>query len=273
MRDLTRGWRVEGQSIGLVPTMGALHAGHMSLVDQACRECARVVVSIFVNPIQFGPKEDLARYPRSPEHDLELLRKAGVDAIYKPSAEAMYPPAADTRVTVHRVAEPLEGAARPGHFEGVATIVAKLFAATQPDRAFFGQKDAQQVAVVKRLAADLDTGVEIRVGPTVREPDGLALSSRNAYLDSAERRAATCLSRALRRAAEAYASGERDPARLRSRLREVLDAEPLARVDYAELVDPNTFRAPGALAVLAVWIGKSRLIDNHDLELPYPGEV
>ena len=251
--------------------MGALHAGHMSLVESARKQNTRVVVSVFVNPIQFGPNEDLARYPSSPEHDLELLRAAEVHAIYIPAAATMYPKDASTRVTVRRVSEPLEGAARPGHFEGVATVVGKLFNAVQPDRAYFGQKDAQQVAVVKRLAADLDTGVEIRACPTVREPDGVALSSRNAYLDAAQRQAATCLSRALRLAADAYGRGERDPARLRAALLEVIEAESLARVDYAEVVDPETFSAPGTLAVLAVWIGKTRLIDNHDLSRPYPG--
>lgn len=271
MRELSRGWRAAGDSIGLVPTMGALHAGHMSLVEAARKENARAVVSVFVNPIQFGPDEDLARYPRSPEHDLELLRFAEVDAVYMPAAATMYPRDASTRVTVHRVSEPLEGAARPGHFEGVATIVDKLLNAVQPDRAYFGQKDAQQVAVIKRLAADLDTGVEIRVCPTVREPDGVALSSRNAYLDAVQRQAATCLSRALGLATDAYGRGERDPARLRASLLEVLEAEPGARVDYAEMVDPETFRPPGTLAVLAVWIGRTRLIDNHDLSRPFPG--
>ena len=191
--------------------MGALHAGHLSLVDRACQENTRVVVSVFVNPIQFGPAEDLERYPTSPDHDLALLGRAGVEAIYKPSAAVMYPPGASTRVKVSGVSEPLEGAARPGHFEGVATVVAKLFNATEPDRAYFGQKDAQQAAVVKRMALDLDTGVEIRVCPTVREADGLALSSRNAYLGPQERRAAACLSAALAAGfARAYRGGERD---------------------------------------------------------------
>ena len=271
MRDIARGWKVDGSLIGLVPTMGALHAGHMSLVDGARRENDRVVVSVFVNPMQFGPGEDLARYPRSPERDLSLLRAAGVDAIYKPSVADMYPPGASTRVIVHGVADSLEGAARPGHFEGVATIVTKLFAATWADRAYFGQKDAQQVAVIRRLASDLDFGVEIRVCPTVREDDGLALSSRNAYLSVPERQAAVCLSRALGRASEAYGRGERNPDLLRSILREVIEAEPLARLDYAELVDPLTFSTPGTLAVLAARMGKTRLIDNHDLRLPYPG--
>ncbi len=204
MRDIARGWRVDGSSIGLVPTMGALHAGHMSLVDAARRENDRVVVSVFVNPIQFVPGEDLARYPRSPERDLSMLRAAGVDAIYKPSVADMYPGGSSTRVVVHGVADSLEGAARPGHFEGVATVVTKLVAATSADRAYFGQKDAQQVAVVRRLASDLDLGVEIRVCPTVREDDGLALSSRNAYLSAPERMAAVCLSRALGQAAHGH---------------------------------------------------------------------
>jgi pantoate--beta-alanine ligase len=271
MLETSREWRREGHTIGLVPTMGALHAGHMSLVEQACKDNSRVVVSVFVNPIQFGPKEDLGRYPATPERDLELLGRAGVAAVYKPTAHVMYPPQATTRVRVAGVSEPLEGAARPGHFEGVATVVAKLLNATEPDRAYFGQKDAQQVAVVQRLALDLDTGVEICVCPTAREADGLALSSRNAYLGPEERKAAVCLSAALRRAAEEYRSGDHDLDRLSLGIRQILEAEPLARVDYAELVDPETFTPPGTLAVLAVWIGKTRLIDNHDLKRGFPG--
>jgi pantoate--beta-alanine ligase len=271
MRDVARGWHADGASIGLVPTMGALHAGHMSLVHRARRENDKVVVSVFVNPIQFGAGEDLSSYPRSPERDLSMLRAAGVDAIYKPSVADMYPPGASTRVIVHGVTDRLEGAARPGHFEGVATVVTKLFTATSADRAYFGQKDAQQVAVVMRLASDLDIGVEVRVCPTVREADGLALSSRNAYLSPAERKAAVCLSRALGLAAEAYGRGERDPGRLRSILTEAIGAEPLATLDYAEVVDAATFSTPGSLAVLAVRLGQTRLIDNHDLKLPYPG--
>jgi pantoate--beta-alanine ligase len=271
MLETSRLWRRQGQTIGLVPTMGALHAGHMSLVERACQDNSRVVVSIFVNPIQFGPGEDLKRYPSSPERDLDLLRKAGVAAVYKPAALVMYPPEATTRVAVLGVSEPLEGAARPGHFAGVATVVAKLFNATEPDRAYFGQKDAQQVAVVKRLARDLDTGIEICVCPTVREADGLALSSRNAYLSPKEREAATCLSAALGRAARAYLAGERNLESLRLRMLEVLEAEPLAKVEYADLVDPLTFTPPGPLAVLAVRIGKTRLIDNHDLAEAFTG--
>lgn len=251
--------------------MGALHRGHMSLVRLARGENDVVVVSIFVNPIQFGPNEDLARYPRDLRRDAAMLAEAGVDAIYAPEAGVMYPEDASTRVHVSGVAEPLEGVARPGHFEGVATVVTKLFAAVEPDRAYFGQKDAQQVAVVKRLVRDLDLGVTIRVAPTVREPDGLALSSRNVYLDPEERKAAVSLSAALREAAKVYAAGERDPDRLKRVLVDRLGREPLVQVDYAEVVDPATFRKPGSLAVLAARIGKTRLIDNHDLSLPFAG--
>ena len=253
--------------------MGALHAGHLSLVEAARRENDVVVASVFVNPIQFGPKEDLARYPRDWDRDLRLLEDAEVDAVYRPSVEAMYPPDASTRVHIDGVAEPLEGAARPGHFEGVATVVTKLIGAIEPDRAYFGQKDAQQVAVVRRLVRDLDLGVEIRVGPTVRERDGLALSSRNAYLSAEERKAAASLSAGLRQATAAYAEGERDPERLRAILHARVGAEPVVQIDYAEVVDPATFRKPGTLAVIAARVGKTRLIDNHDLSQPFPGQA
>jgi pantoate--beta-alanine ligase len=269
--EVSRRRRREGLAIGLVPTMGALHAGHLSLVESACRENDRVVVSIFVNPIQFGPGEDFDHYPRDPQRDAELLAKAGVDGIYEPTVAAMYPPGSSTLIHVAGVSQPLEGQARPGHFDGVATVVAKLFTAVEPDRAYFGQKDAQQVAVVKRMARDLDFPVEIRVSPTVRELDGLALSSRNAYLTPDERKAAASLSSALRLAAEAYGHGERKPDRLRQILRERLEAEPLAQVEYAEVVNPETFIAPGSLAVLAVRFGRTRLIDNHDLAKVFPG--
>jgi pantoate--beta-alanine ligase len=270
MLDASRRWRRDGKSIGLVPTMGALHAGHLSLMAAARRENDVVVVSIFVNPIQFGPGEDFTRYPRDDERDAALLAEADVDSVYRPSVEAMYPPGATTRVHVGDVAEPLEGEARPGHFEGVATVVTKLLAAVEPDRAYFGEKDAQQVAVVRRLAGDLDLGVEIRALPIVREPDGLALSSRNVYLDPAERKAAAALSAALRAASAAYAAGERDPQRLRDALRAPLEAEALVQLEYAELVEAATFRKPGTLAVLAARIGKTRLIDNHDVTVPFP---
>ena len=266
-----RGWADAGRGaggLGLVPTMGALHAGHVSLVRRARRECERTVASIFVNPLQFGQGEDFGRYPRQLDADLEILRQEGVDAAYVPSADAMYPPGATSRVHVGELDDVLEGACRPGHFEGVATVVLKLFNAVRPDRAYFGQKDAQQAAVVTRLARDLDTGVEVVVCPTVREPDGVALSSRNAYLGDGERLAARCLFHALTAANRRYLEGTRDPGDLRAAMWAVLDAEPLARVDYAEVVDGASFRGPGALAVLAVRIGATRLIDNHRLGEP-----
>jgi len=271
MLEASRQWRRDGLTIGLVPTMGALHAGHLSLAAEARRENAIVVVSVFVNPIQFGPGEDFARYPRNPARDADQLRQVRVDAVYQPAVEVMFPPGSSTRVHLAGVAEPLEGVARPGHFDGVATVVTKLFTAVEPDRAYFGQKDAQQVAVVKRLVRDLDLPVQIRVGATVREPDGLALSSRNSYLSPEERRAAVCLSSALRMAAGAYAAGERRSDELRRTLWTRLEAEPLARIEYAEVVDPETFRPPGTVAVVAVRIGATRLIDNHDLSKEFPG--
>jgi len=271
MRNASRLWRREGKSIGLVPTMGALHAGHMRLVETARTENDIVVVSVFVNPIQFGPNEDLDRYPRDWQGDLRRLEGAEVDAVYRPTTEEMYRPDASTRVRVSGVTDSLEGAARPGHFDGVATVVTKLFAAVEPNRGYFGQKDAQQVAVVKRATRDLDLGVEIRVVPTVREPDGLAFSSRNAYLGPAERKAAATISFALGEAAAAYASGERDEVRLRARIAARLALEPLVQTEYAELVDPATFQKPGTLALIAARVGKTRLIDNHDLTKPFPG--
>jgi pantoate--beta-alanine ligase len=249
--------------------MGALHRGHLALVEQARAENDRVIVSVFVNPLQFGPGEDFERYPRDLEGDLKLLAGAGADAVYTPTLEAMYPPGSTTRVAVGAIAEPLEGEFRPGHFEGVATVVLKLLNACRPDRAYFGQKDAQQAAVVRRLARDLDTGVEIAVCPIVREADGLALSSRNAYLSAEQRAAAAVLSRALGEAQAAWEAGERDPARLREVLHGTLAREPLAAVDYAEVVDPETFRRGLPLAVMAVRVGATRLIDNHLLGSPF----
>jgi pantoate--beta-alanine ligase len=271
MRNASRLWRREGRSIGLVPTMGALHAGHMKLVAAARGENDVVVVSVFVNPIQFGPNEDFARYPRDWERDRKLLEETEAEAIYRPATEEMYPADASTRVHVGGLADGLEGAARPGHFEGVATVVTKLFAAVEPDRAYFGQKDAQQLAVIRRLVRDLDLGVDIQGVPTVREPDGLALSSRNAYLSAEERRAAATISAALREAAGDYAAGQRDPVRLRARVAARLALEPLVRPEYVELVDEATFQKPGTLAVIAARVGDTRLIDNHDLSKPFPG--
>lgn len=263
MRELAAGWRREGRSIGLVPTMGALHEGHLSLVSAALAENDRVVVSIFVNPLQFAPGEDFQTYPRDMQADLAALAGTLPAAVFAPTVGEMYGPQASTRVRVGGLDEVLEGVHRAGHFEGVATVVMKLFWAVRPDRAYFGQKDAQQVAVVSRMASDLGTGVAIRVCPIVRESDGLALSSRNAYLSAPERQAAVVLWRALEKANQAYLSGTTDPASLERVLMEVLAEEPLARPDYARMVDPADFRSPGRLAVLAVRIGRTRLIDNH----------
>jgi pantoate--beta-alanine ligase len=268
MRRRAASWRRSGHGIGVVPTMGALHEGHLSLVRQARADNERVVVTIFVNPLQFGPGEDFGRYPRHPERDIKLLGAEGVDAVYMPGVEEMYPPGATTRIRVHELDEVLEGERRPGHFEGVATVVTKLFNATAADRAYFGQKDAQQAAVITRMAGDLDTGVEVVVMPTVREPDGLALSSRNVYLTPDQRRAAPCLSRSLDAANRLYLGGQREATPLRAAMSALLQAEPLAAVDYAEVVEPLTFTEPGTLAVLAVRFGETRLIDNHPLGAP-----
>ncbi len=254
-------------TFGLVPTMGALHGGHLSLVARARAECDHVGVSIFVNPAQFGPGEDLAAYPRSLNHDLELLARAGVDVVWTPSAADVYPSGFQTWITVEEVSAPLEGKCRPGHFRGVATVVAKLFNVFTPNRAYFGQKDAQQVAVITRLVRDLDFPVEIVVCPTVREEDGLAMSSRNAYLNPEERRAATVLYRALMAAQVRYRDGERDAAQLRAAMRSVISFEPLASPDYVSAADPKTLAELDrvdnrVLLSLAVRIGKTRLIDN-----------
>jgi pantoate--beta-alanine ligase len=255
--------------LGLVPTMGYLHDGHLALVAQAKAACDVVAVSIFVNPTQFGPNEDLSRYPRDEARDLAQLDAAGVDWVFLPSAEEMYPPGFQTYVDVREVTKPLEGAVRPGHFAGVATVVAKLFNLVQPHVAVFGQKDAQQVAVIRRMVVDLAFPVELQIGATVREPDGLARSSRNVYLDPAERQAALVLSRSLRAAQAAWAAGERDGDRLRAAMQAVLAAEPLARPDYVSVADPVSLAewaaippGQGALVSLAVRIGRTRLIDN-----------
>jgi pantoate--beta-alanine ligase len=255
--------------------MGFLHAGHLSLVEAARRECDRVVVSIFVNPTQFGPREDYARYPRDPERDLRLLDEAGVDLVFAPTAEEMYPPGVETVVDVGSVAEPLEGERRPGHFRGVATVVLKLLGIVTPDRAWFGEKDAQQLAVIRRLVADLDVPVEIRGGPIIREPDGLALSSRNAYLSAEERTAATVLFRALGAAEVRWRAGERRGDALRAAMETNLATEPLARTDYAAAADPVTFReileaTDRVRLLLAVFFGRTRLIDNRLLEPEAP---
>jgi pantoate--beta-alanine ligase len=256
--------------VGFVPTMGFLHAGHISLVRAARDECASVVASIFVNPTQFGPKEDLARYPRDLPHDLSLLESAGVDLVWTPTAEDMYPPGYQTWVQVEELTRRLEGEVRPGHFRGVTTVVAKLFNAVSPHKAYFGQKDAQQAAVVRRMAKDLDFPIEIIVCPTLRETDGLAMSSRNTYLRQEERRAATILFRGLSAAKSVYELGERSAEKLRTVVREEVVAEPLAKLQYVSCADYDSLEeleivTGKALLSMAVYMGKTRLIDNFVL--------
>ena len=254
-------------TVGLVPTMGYLHEGHLSLVRRAREECDHVVVSIFVNPAQFGPQEDLSNYPRDLDRDLRLLEPIGVDLVWMPTAEIMYPPGYQTWVEVESITRPLEGAMRPGHFRGVTTVVAKLFNAIQPHRAYFGQKDAQQAAVLRQMTRDLNFPIEIVICPIVREPDGLAMSSRNVYLDPDQRTAATVLHRSLAAANAAYENGERDAETLRQIIKDVLAAEPLAQVQYVSCADYDTLEELNqvtgkTLLSLAVFMGKTRLIDN-----------
>ncbi len=253
--------------VGLVPTMGYLHAGHLSLVKRARDECSSVIASIFVNPTQFGPQEDLEAYPRDLERDLALLMEAGVDLVWIPDQQVMYPPRFQTWITVEDIASRLEGDMRPGHFRGVATVVAKLFNATTPQKAYFGQKDAQQAAVIKRMAADLNFPVEIVICPIVRENDGLAMSSRNVYLNAEERRQAPVLYKALRAGMLAYQAGERSAEDLRQVMRKVLSESPLARPQYVSCADIETlveleWVEERALLSMAVFFGKTRLIDN-----------
>jgi pantoate--beta-alanine ligase len=271
MKQAARQARAEGRVIGFVPTMGALHAGHTALVHRAKQDCSPVIASIFVNPKQFSPKEDFTKYPRTIEADSEKFSAAGVDALFLPEAPEIYPPRFGTYVTIEGLSDRLEGRSRPGHFRGVATVVLKLLEIVQPNFAYFGRKDAQQVRIISQMVRDLNLDTEIVVCPIVREPDGLALSSRNAYLSAEERRAATVLHRALVAAKADLAAGTRDSLRLQAVLRKVLEAEPLAAVDYAEIVDAEAFEPVTRIArpcyvVLAVFIGKTRLIDNLYLE-------
>ncbi|HSL45080.1 MAG TPA: pantoate--beta-alanine ligase [Anaerolineales bacterium] len=257
-------------TVGLVPTMGYLHEGHLSLVRRAREECDHVAVSIFVNPTQFGPREDLSRYPRDLDRDLSLLEPLGVDLVWMPTAESMYPDGYQTWVELEAITHPLEGAMRPGHFRGVTTVVAKLFNAIQPHRAYFGQKDAQQAAVIRQMTRDLNFPIEVVICPIVREPDGLAMSSRNVYLDPQQRRAATVLYRSLSAARAAYENGEREAEKLRQVMKDVLAAEPLAEVQYISCADYNTLEeletvTGKALLSMAVFVGKTRLIDNFVL--------
>ena len=253
--------------LGLVPTMGFLHEGHLTLVERARAENSAVAATIFVNPTQFGPHEDLARYPRDLNRDLQMLERTGVDLVFVPDVTEMYPAGFSTSVEVEGITRVLEGAVRPGHFKGVATVVCKLFHIADAERAYFGQKDAQQAVVVRRMVRDLNMRTEIVVVPTVREHDGLARSSRNIHLSPEERAAAPVLYRALRAVEHAWNAGEREANRLRSTMRDVLMREPLAQVDYVSVADPETLdeladARDGALASLAVRIGHTRLIDN-----------
>ncbi len=263
--------RRRGQRIGLVPTMGALHEGHLSLVRAAKTQCNCAVVSIFVNPTQFGPTEDFSKYPRTLDADVKLLAGCGADFVFAPSAEEMYPTGFGTSVDVGRVSEPLEGVCRPGHFRGVATVVLKLLNIVQPDAAYFGQKDYQQAAVLRRMAADLNLASEIRVCPIVRESDGLAMSSRNRYLSVGARQRALVLWKSLQTAVRLVAAGQRDAAEIVAQMRGAIETADDARIDYVALVDPDTLEpvatiAGRTLAVLAVKIENTRLIDNCILE-------
>jgi pantoate--beta-alanine ligase len=271
MKQVSRRERAEGRLVGLVPTMGALHAGHTSLVEAAKRDCAPVVVSIFVNPAQFGPGEDFSRYPRTFEADAALLEFLGVEYLFAPEAVEIYPPGFTSHVEVEGISSRLEGRARPGHFRGVATVVLKLLEIVQPWRAYFGRKDAQQARIIRQLVRDFHLDAEIEVCPIVREADGLALSSRNVYLAPDDRRAATVLSRALREAKKAIERSERSPERLLALMREVLAEESRAAPDYVEIVREDTFERAAALrgncyALLAVFFGGTRLLDNMLIE-------
>jgi len=272
LRHAVAKWRGRGERIGFVPTMGALHAGHVSLVELARKHASRVVVSVFVNPTQFGPGEDFAKYPRDVEGDAAKLAAAGCDLLFLPDVETIYPPGASTRVRVEGPSQGFEGECRPGHFEGVATVVAGLFGLVRPDVAVFGEKDAQQLAVVRALVRELHLAIEIVPGPIVREEDGLAMSSRNVYLTPEERRAAGVLHRSLAAARAAVEAGERDPARIVSGLAAAIAAEPLARLDYAAVVAADTFRPVERIAgevvlPVAARFGSTRLLDNARLRV------
>jgi pantoate--beta-alanine ligase len=265
--------RANGKRLGLVPTMGALHEGHLSLVRAAKAQCDTVVVSLFVNPTQFGPTEDLAKYPRPFERDRELLEKEGVAILFAPPVDEMYPKGEVTRVVVEGLSEKLDGRSRPGHFRGVTTVVSKLFHIIEPDIAFFGQKDAAQSAIIRRLVRDLNFPVEIVICPIVREPDGLAMSSRNVYLSTEDRQSALVLHRSLGLVEEKFRAGEKDAAQLIAIARQVFAQKPQVRLDYFEIVDPDTLdpveriQQP-ALVAVAAYVGSTRLIDNLILNLP-----
>jgi pantoate--beta-alanine ligase len=272
MKQAARQARTEARLLGFVPTMGALHAGHLSLIEAATRDASPVIVSIFVNPKQFGPNEDYAKYPRDPEGDRQMLEAAGADILFAPSVEEIYPAGFRTSVNVEGLGDRLEGKIRPGHFRGIATVVLKLLEVVAPRFAYFGRKDAQQARVVRQMAADLALDSEIVVCPIMREPDGLALSSRNRYLSAAERKAATVLYRALSQARYAIEDGERDAARIVTVMRQELAGEPLGAADYVEIVDADSFEpvvrlTRSCLVLLAVRFGATRLIDNMQVEI------
>ena len=276
MKEHARQARAESRIIGLVPTMGALHAGHLALIERARRECSPVIASIFVNPKQFGPNEDFSKYPRALDSDRKMLEQAGVDSVFAPEPLEIYPNGFSTYVEVEGLSERLEGRSRPGHFRGVTTVVMKLLQIVQPNFAYFGRKDAQQARIITQMARDLNLDSEIVVCPIVREPDGLALSSRNAYLSAEERKAATVLYRALDAARGELAAGVRDALQLQGVLNRTISAERQARVDYAEVVDAESFEpvvrvSKPAYVLLAVFIGKTRLIDNLYIEPKSPG--
>ncbi|MDP2730696.1 MAG: pantoate--beta-alanine ligase [Dehalococcoidales bacterium] len=259
------------EPVGFVPTMGYLHDGHLALVNQARSENSTVVVSIFVNPTQFGPTEDFKSYPRDIKRDLAMLEKAKTDIVFMPSAAEMYPPRFSSWVDVEKITEQLEGAVRPGHFRGVATVVAKLFNIVRPARAYFGQKDAQQMTVIKKMVTDLNMNLEVVACPTVREPDGLAMSSRNTYLKPEERKAAAVLYQSLKLAQQLWSQGEKDAEKIRRQVMELIQKQPLARIEYVSIADNETLEEldvvkPPALVSLVVKIGKPRLIDNVVLE-------
>lgn len=273
LRARVSNWKRAGQSVGLVPTMGALHAGHMSLATASRRECAKTVLTIFVNPTQFAPHEDLTRYPRPLERDLDLCRAAGVDLVFTPAVEEVYPSGDSTFVEVTGITKSWEGELRPSHFRGVATVVTKLFLMALPDRAYFGQKDFQQQTVIRRMTRDLHIPLEVVTCPIVRDTDGLALSSRNVYLSPEDRQAGLCLPRALKHVEDLWQSGERDPARLTRELQSVLAAERRMSLDYGVLVDPMTLEeatSPGneLVALVAGRVGQTRLLDNTWLRTP-----
>jgi pantoate--beta-alanine ligase len=271
IREVVRDARQSGRTIGLVPTMGALHAGHASLMEIARQSSDFVIVSIFVNPTQFGPNEDFSRYPRMLEKDIEVCTALGVDLVFAPDAAAIFPPGFRTYVEVTDLQDVLCGPSRPGHFRGVATVVLKLFNIVQPDLAVFGQKDAQQVRILQQMTVDLDLPVRIIVGAIVREPDGLALSSRNQYLDAKQRRQATALYQSLREVHDRFQAGQRSAASLLAALLARIESAPAARLEYAAIVDAENLRPVEriegrALVALAVWFGSTRLIDNVILE-------